>query len=201
MTIHDDARKLGGEVFAKQIRCPGPGHTRNDRSLVLSASKKSELGYVFTSFAGDGFQICADYIRDKLNLPGFKPGAAYVPPKVREKPEKPVQDNTEGARKIWREAGDIRGTPAEVYLRDDRRLRLDRDLDWHRVFRFHKKCRFEGRNYPAMIALFRDVLTDEPKAIHGIFLTRDGHKIGHAACAIDKLQRREAASSGRWAAY
>lgn len=45
MSIHDDARLLGGEVFNRQIRCPGPGHSRNDRSLSLKPSKKSLLGY------------------------------------------------------------------------------------------------------------------------------------------------------------
>jgi hypothetical protein len=62
------------------------------------------------------------------------------------------------------------------------------------VLRFHKKCRFRGKNYNAMIALFRDCLTDEPKAIQRTLLTREGRKIGHAmlgpveGCAI-KIDR------------
>jgi putative DNA primase/helicase len=177
MTIHDDARLLGGEVFARNIRCPGPGHSPNDRSLSLKPWKK----YVFHSFAGDDWKVCADYIRVKLGLPEFRPGVTYPQPQVRRQPEEEVHDNTEAVRKVWREATDIRG-------------RLAGDLDWHRVLRFHKKCRFQGKNYPAMIALFRDCLRDEPRAIQRTLLTREGRKIWRAilgpvkGCAI-KIDR------------
>jgi putative DNA primase/helicase len=66
--------------------------------------------------------------------------------------------------------------------------------DWHRVLRFHKKCRFNGCNHLAMIALFRDCVNDEPRAIQRTFLTKAGLKIGRAnlgpvkGCAI-KIDR------------
>lgn len=194
MTIQDDARKLRGEVFARQIRCPGPGHTRHDRSLSLKPSAKSSLGYIFKSFAGDSFERCADHIRERLGLPAFAPGGC--PPVARPDPAADDIDNADDSARsalalsIWEEGTPIRWTPAEIYLRDDRQLRLARDLDWHRVLRYHKKCRFEGANHRAMIALYHDCLTDEPRAIHRTFLTREGHKIGRAmlgpvkGCAI-----------------
>jgi putative DNA primase/helicase len=164
--IHHDARLLGGEVAGKQIRCPGPGHGCNDRSLSLKPSAKSPVGYIFHSFAGDDPIDCLDMIRAKLGLPQFAPGE-YVPLPVVTEPENDASDDEklERAKQIWNEAGEIRGSLGKIYLRDSRGLRLDGGLDWHRVLRFHK-----GAN--AIIALFRDVLTDEPRAIHRIFLTR-----------------------------
>jgi hypothetical protein len=164
--IHHDAKLLGGEVFARQIRCPGPGHRYNDRSLSLKPSAKSPIGYIFHSFAGDDPIDCLDYIRAKLGLPQFAPGE-YTPPPVVVEPENDSSDSEklELAKQIWHEAGEIRGSLGEIYLRDSRGLRLDSDLDWHRVLRFHKDTN-------AIIALFRDVLTDEPQAIHRSFLTK-----------------------------
>jgi hypothetical protein len=164
--IHHDAKLLGGEVAAGQIRCPGPGHGCNDRSLSLKPSAKSPVGYIFHSFAGDDPIDCLDYIRAKLGLPAFSPGEYVLPPVISE-PENDASDDEklERAKQIWNEAAEIRGSLGEIYLRDSRGLRLDGDLDWHRVLRFYK-----GAN--AIIALFRDVLTDEPQAIHRIFLTK-----------------------------
>jgi hypothetical protein len=94
--IHHDARLLGGEVAARQIRCPGPGHRPNDRSLSLKPSAKSPIGYIFFSFAGDDPIDCLDYIRAKLGLPAFAPGK-YVPPPAVIEPENdacPILQNT-----------------------------------------------------------------------------------------------------------
>jgi putative DNA primase/helicase len=179
--IHHDARLLGGEVSARQIRCPGPGHRCNDRSLSLKPSAKSPVGYIFHSFAGDDQIDCLDMIRAKLGLPQFSPGE-YVPPPVVTEPENDASDDEklERAKQIWREAGEIRGSLGEIYLRDSRGLRLDSDLGWHRILRFHK-----GAN--AIVALFRDILTDDPRAIHRIFLTKP----------ITRTKGRQL-SSGKW---
>jgi hypothetical protein len=179
--IHNDARLLGGEVTGRQIRCPGPGHRSNDRSLSLKASSKSPIGYIFHSFAGDDPIDCLDYIRAKLSLPQFAPGE-YAPHPVVTEPENDASDDEklERAKQIWNEAKEIRGSLGEIYLRDSRGLRLDSDRDWHRVLRFHK-----GTN--AIIALFRDILTDDPKAIHRIFLTKP----------ITRTNGRQLAS-GKW---
>jgi hypothetical protein len=76
----------------------------------------------------------------------------------------------------WAEARDSRGTPVERYL-NGRGLVLADDLAG-RVLRFHPRCPWEGRTSPAMVALYRDILTDEPVAIHRTALTADGQKIG-----------------------
>ena len=45
------------------------------------------------------------------------------------------------------------------------------------VFRFHPDCPFGGERLPCMLALVRDIKTDNPVAIHRTALTKDGHKI------------------------
>jgi hypothetical protein len=60
------ARALGGEVVGRQVLVPGPGHSRLDRSLAVRPSVR---GFLFHSFAGDPWDLCADYVRARLGLP------------------------------------------------------------------------------------------------------------------------------------
>ncbi len=90
------------------------------------------------------------------------------------------------ALRIWREAQPIAGTLAERYLAG-RKLH---DLPGDDVLRFHHACPFSGERHPALIALFRDITTNVPKAIHRIAIDADGKKIAKkmlgpvAGCAI-----------------
>ncbi|MGX9431774.1 DUF7146 domain-containing protein [Bradyrhizobium sp. LeoA1S1] len=76
----------------------------------------------------------------------------------------------DGARRLWSESVDPRGTPAEAYLRT-RALSLRDDLA-NTTLRFHSRmpCRNEdtGRpDYlPCLVACFRSIDTDEVVAIH-----------------------------------
>jgi putative DNA primase/helicase len=69
---------------------------------------------------------------------------------------------------LWRASGDPRGTLAERYLAS-RKLDLDTDLAGN-VLRWHP-------GIGAMLALFRDIRTDEPRAICRTFLDHEGRKI------------------------
>ena len=64
------ASALGGEVSGNQVLAPGPGHSPNDRSMSI---KLDGDGFIVNSFANDGWQECRDYIRSKMNWPGFEP--------------------------------------------------------------------------------------------------------------------------------
>jgi hypothetical protein len=57
------------------------------------------------------------------------------------------------------------------------------------VLRFHPHCPFGGETLPCLIALFRDVETDEPAGIHRIALTPE------LLAGTAKVQRR---MLGRW---
>jgi RecA-family ATPase len=66
------AQALGGDVSRDQVLAPGPGHSREDRSLSIKLSQSAPDGFVVHSFAGDDSIKCKDYVRQKLGAP-FKP--------------------------------------------------------------------------------------------------------------------------------
>jgi hypothetical protein len=66
-------KTLGGDVSGGCLRCPGPGHSRADRSLSIKLDTNAPDGFLVHSFAGDDPIACKDYVRDKLGLPAFKP--------------------------------------------------------------------------------------------------------------------------------
>jgi hypothetical protein len=71
----------------------------------------------------------------------------------------------------------IAGTLADEYLRATRALTLPPHVD-QRVLRFHPACTFGLGVTPCLIALYRDIHTDQPVAIHRIAITPDGKKVG-----------------------
>jgi hypothetical protein len=67
------ARALGGEINGGQVLAPGPGHSTKDRSLSVKIDANAPDGFVVHSFSGDDPIVCRDHIRERLNLPAFKP--------------------------------------------------------------------------------------------------------------------------------
>lgn len=82
------------------------------------------------------------------------------------------------ALELWRQAGPADATPAGIYL-TRRGLRLPSPD----VIRFHPRCPFgkdaNGHTVyaPAMVALVRNIVSNEPLAIHRTALDLDGNKI------------------------
>jgi putative DNA primase/helicase len=75
---------------------------------------------------------------------------------------------TGSALAIWKERKPFRGSPAERYLRTTRRIGdwldgFDR-IDEARAY--HPACPFEAGRLPCMVALVRNIQTDEPQGIH-----------------------------------
>jgi hypothetical protein len=85
-------------------------------------------------------------------------------------------DNRAIALAIWNEARDPRGTIVERYLMVERGLSLPDEIAGD-VIRFHPALFFEGARVAGMVALFRDIRTDEPCGIHRVFLDSEGRKI------------------------
>jgi RecA-family ATPase len=68
------ARLLGGEVSAGQVKAPGPRHSKEDRSLSVMLDANAPDGFIVNTFSpADDPIACKDYVREKLNLPAFKP--------------------------------------------------------------------------------------------------------------------------------
>ena len=89
-------------------------------------------------------------------------------------------DMSRVALRIWAEAAPIAGTIAERYLASRLIVDLAPGIEGA-VLRFHPSCAYRGARQPCMLALLRDIVSNEPRAIQRTALTRDGDKIGRAA--------------------
>jgi hypothetical protein len=137
------AYKLGGDVAGSDtILCPGPGRSPRDRSLAVRFDRNAPDGFTCFSHTNDDWKVCRDLIRSRLGLPEWRPGderqrsipaqhlrkwdfsacdseAAEVPPPLDQDELRRIGT----ARILWDEAEDeLRGTLAEVYLRQHRKL-------------------------------------------------------------------------------
>jgi putative DNA primase/helicase len=178
MNIRSAAKALGGDVVSgphgQQILAPGPGHSRNDRSMSV-AFVGDDL--VVNSFCGDDPLICKDHVRRLLGMPQWRPGTPRMitrsKSKIEEENRPMTPDELERvamARDVWDKALDPRGTLVEQYLRS-RALALPDDLAGT-VLRFHPRCPWRDENagrtirIPALIAAFRNIDNDEITAVH-----------------------------------
>ena len=202
---------LGGDIVGRQVNCPGPGHSRIDRSLGVRPSASSPVGFLVHSYTGDDFASCQEYVLGRLGMPldaWRTKGAGASRPTPTFTPRQPGPERDNAARiaravAIWNEAVDAHGTVVERYLAS-RGLDLPDGSD---VLRFHPRCpwRDEAENrtiyVPCMVALMRSVTTDEPQGVHRTRLTGEGAKVdrrmlGIAAGAAVKLDADDAVTGG-----
>lgn len=93
------------------------------------------------------------------------------------------QQRTAFALQLWNERQAFSGSRAQTYLRDTRGIG-----DWLEAFDldeslgFHPSCPFGGDRLPCMVALVRNIETDEPQAVH-----RTALKLGPKPERIDRL--------------
>lgn len=172
MNIFYAAKALGGDVAGRNnVLCPGPGHSPRDRSLSVTFT-----GDDFTVFshAGDDWRACKDHVRERLGLGDFTPAETRSPVIVTPTPED--RDRIERAGTLWREARSIEGTPAAVYL-------ASRGVSYQgEALRWHPSCPFgKGERHGCMIGLVRNIVTNEPQAIHRTAIDATGRKIDRKA--------------------
>lgn len=187
MDLRTAARLLGGDIAGRNtVNCPGPGHSRKDRSMSVTFNPRAPDGFLCNSFAGDDWQSCRDHVAQLLGIERQRQSPKRSERKIF---TKPIEAKPADARALalWDESTDWRGTLADTYLR----RRGFSDLDWIADVRFHPSCPFgPATRHPCMVALYRDIVTDEPKAIHRTALAPDGSKIDRkamgpkAGCAI-----------------
>jgi hypothetical protein len=171
------ARIMGGDVTGRDsCNVPGPGHSPADRSLSIRIDPTDPLGFKVHSFAGDDWQVCRDYVAAALGLE-YETGA-FANRRILEASMNTRKLTTEFPLQLWSEAISARDTLAEKYLALRQLALFERHEE---VLRFHPSCPFgKGVRLPCMIALYRDIRTNEPKAIHRTALTPDGKKIDRA---------------------
>ena len=168
------ARALGGEVVGGQVSCPGPGHSPRDRSLSIKLSASSPDGFVTFSHADDDWRDCNDYVRRQLGIAPDNWKASRQLTEAAGRPIAPVRrdgaldERTAPAIALWHAGVDPRGTLAERYLAS-RSLELGEDVAGD-VLRWHP-------GIGAMVGLFRDIKTDEPRAVSRTFLDSEARKV------------------------
>jgi putative DNA primase/helicase len=176
LSPHEACRLLGGEVYGNRLRCPGPRHSKNDRSLEVWFKPDTPEGFLVHSFANDDPFVCRDYVRQVLGLESWEPrrwaGATRVHPIMASAPE-PPRDTVAQAWRWWGRTVDAHKTLTDGYLQS-RGLVLTPDLT--AMIRHHRsRC--------AMVALLRDIHTDEPCGVHCTFLDGAARSIGR--CSVE----------------
>jgi putative DNA primase/helicase len=178
MDARHAARALGGETIGRQqVICPGPGHSRGDRSLSVRFTGDD---FIVHSFAGDDPIECRDYVRERLGLEPFGHGSSRTHgPALPRDPQPAVDDISDRigwARSIWRATKPAKGTLVERYLVETRRLELPDTV----CIRFHPRLKFTrtGEFYPTMVCAMVDIHTNEFTGVHRTYLTEGARKAG-----------------------
>jgi putative DNA primase/helicase len=201
LTAQDLAQALGGEVIGRnRVKCPGPGHSPADRSLVVTVDSCAEEGFIVHSFANDDWRDCRDYVRDRIGFDRWHRRAVDRP---RPAPTLGIDDATRKkkiawARAIWNAAKSAKGTLVERYLVETRKLELP-DTD---AIRFHPRLKVtntDNKFAPAMVCAMTSLDTGEFTGVHRTFLTPDGRKINKASLGskgVIKIDSDDAVTSG-----
>lgn len=173
MNLHHAAKALGGDVAGRRsVLCPGPRHSARDRSLSVTFTTGDD--FTVFSHAGDDWRECKDHVRQRLGLGDFTPAEIRSPVIVT--PTSEDRDRIERAGTLWREARPIEGTPAVAYL-------ASRGVSYQgEALRWHPSCPFgKGERHGCMIALVRNIVTNEPQAIHRTAIDAHGRKLDRKA--------------------
>jgi hypothetical protein len=88
-----------------------------------------------------------------------------------------VECNARRAAELWQEARPIAETIVPHYFAKRGLTRLPADMD-ETALRYHPCCPFSSARLPCLLALMRDVRTNEPRAIQRTAIDKAGDKIG-----------------------
>jgi hypothetical protein len=161
---------IGGRCGVFDVACPECGpeckSPVNQRRPVLRIWRRD---HAFLSF---NCARCGWQGSDVLGL-----GTTFLPRKASARVN-PVDAGSGAERSaralaLWAKSLRLPGTVAETYL-SHRGIFLDDDILAADALRFLAACPFAAERHPAMLALMRDIKTNEPKAIHRTALKPDG---------------------------
>jgi len=118
-SAREAASLLQGDITGRnRVLCPGPGHSRLDRSLSVTFDSSAPDGFLVHSFAGDDWRDCRDHVHHLLGLEQFTKGVSergvqHAAPRHEKFPLAGGFDSnrTEQAVSIWREAVALSGYP------------------------------------------------------------------------------------------
>ena len=105
---------MGGDVTGRDsCNVPGPGHSKQDRSLAIRITR---TGFVVHSFANDDWKECREYVRSKLGLSDDWQADKAPPPDITgDDAERRKKLRAENLGGLHRSARDARGAlPARI---------------------------------------------------------------------------------------
>ena len=153
------AKALGGDVGrwrgGIQARVPGISHSASDRSVAINFGVQYPGGFRVVCFGRGDYR--AERERVLALLAGLAIAASAGASSSRERKPNP------NALWLWQEARDPQGTRVEAYLRH-RGLRLPEFAG--ESLRYDPHHPFDGERVPAMLALVRDIRSNQPMALH-----------------------------------
>ncbi|MBU6374079.1 MAG: toprim domain-containing protein [Alphaproteobacteria bacterium] len=154
-------RACGGELYAggRRALIPGPGHSRQDRSVSLYETNDGRV-LVHCFSPRDNWRAVAAWLQTHGLEQSARPSASD------NVPSPPRQEGLDRARAIWSEARPIAGTYAERYLA----LRaIPPTFRTSAALRFHQSVRSldDHRRRPALVA----AIADAAGALQGVQVT------------------------------
>jgi putative DNA primase/helicase len=168
------AQALQGRVLAGSVRCPGPGHSPADNSLVVTPTPGIGDGFMVYSHAGDDWKLCKDYVRQLLDLPRYARSPrvpdlltlrAQVPANTLDASERRIEAN-----QIWRASSPLVGSPAYRYLQKRLKGReVPPAIIEGGALRWNPNVRIFG-SVGAMIGLMTDPLSGRPTGIQRTYI-------------------------------
>jgi putative DNA primase/helicase len=142
---------------------------RNGGDMFALITRQRDGGF------GDAVEFAEQFL-------GTSPRHLAPAKKPQPRPDDDATERRRYAMTLWHEAVPIAGTIAAVYLASRGTGELSAGIDGD-VLRFHSSCPYDGVRHPCLIALLRDIHTDQPSAIQRTALTPTGEKIGRLTLA------------------
>lgn len=196
---------LGPRNKAKSTANEWRWGTNGSLSVAVNGPKRGRWYSHEAGSGGDALELVKVHItsntRDAIEWAlawlGAAPISTPAPVLLHRNPAPPAIDDDAGERieaalRIWRETVPLADTLAEAYLQHRGIAALEGIED----LKFHPNCPAgRGERRPAMVALLRDIITNEACGVHRTFLRADGlgkddlgkKMLGRAKGAVVKL--------------
>jgi len=160
--VQNITRGRRGKVRAP---CPFCSHLRKkrcDKPFAIWLTEPGFAGYDCKHCGATGY-VHSDTSSRVVDLADVRERRTEAERKKR----KTDQRRTAEALEIWKECGPYLGSPAETFHRVTRKIGdwID-NFDFDGVLGFHPECPLNGSYVPCMVALVRNIKTNEPQAIH-----------------------------------
>ena len=190
------ARALGGEIAGGQVLCPGPAHGPRDRSLSLRLSATAPEGFIAFSHAGDDWQACRDYVKQRLGLVRERLGRDRPSQPQRQAPvdvgdKRKAEFERQIIREIASELEPVAVSPeAKRYLDKVRRIDTTAIADvlsqadaigWHPACLFRQEGHpLDGQRLGCIVGIMTDSVTALPTGAISRTYVHEDRKIGKA---------------------